>query len=584
MTQVPAAQVVEAARRVRDGVPQSGDENIHPEWRRMLGALAAHIITDDIETFTRWRIIAQTMFIGDHDDTARQLAALQARPDWRPRWEPALVESPVGAAPRSSLLPSSSGNQIRQAYVLARFEAEMGAPVDAFDQVVEFGGGFGAMCLLITRLGFTGRYVIVDNEPVRSLQRWYLSRNGLAVRPDGDLSAPSGVCTVASPALAEALDIGTTLRTAFLANWSLSETAPRVRDQVFRSLRDAHVDAIWATYQKAFGIDNAAYFTGTLREFCDVYEASVRPLRPDAGPDDDDYGHGCLALKRVPGRRFPASVNGLEPAPFETSQMRHITMAELIGEIRGAIAARRPLSVVRLGDGEARVIGYPRYVPRPLVADIWQTWFGRPDFTDDQLERVRSALKRACLDADVIGVPHAEADIHSEFGRVKALLPREGFIRRETRLCSAGFHLRLQREDLYPPLLSGLSQVGLIGPRDLTGVFPAIAGVPGIIWLQVPPEMKFSDLPDEERVRLIRFNHHLTNRYLELMDAELPRTLERWPGLVILVGAGVLGKIYCHRIKQLGGIGIDVGSMMDVWAGLKTRDNQKFDGLRVVEQ
>ena len=39
-------------------------------------------------------------------------------------------------------------------------------------------------------------------------------------------------------------------------------------------------------------------------------------------------------------------------------------------------------------------------------------------------------------------------------------------------------------------------------------------------------------------------------------------------GAVFLVGAGPFGKIYCHWIKQRGGIAIDIGSIFDSWAGI----------------
>lgn len=595
MIQDATADLLAQARRVRAGIPQAGQEHIHAEWLRLLNLLAGHILDEDLAQFTRWSTIAQTMFIGDYGDTARQLDALRARPDWTSRWEPALVESDVGGLGHSGLHAPSSGNQIRQAYTLARFEDAAGRPLNAFDRIVEFGGGFGAMCLLASRLGFRGEYIIVDNEPVRGLQRWYLLQHGLDVAsslPNLPASLPEGqqagagisISSVATSELERALTPvdDRRQRIAFIANWSLSETPLAFRNLVFRTLRRTLVDAIWVTYQRSFGDDNARYFLGKLPEFADVYETSVRPFQPDAPAGDYYFGHACLSLTRVPGRQFPLGADGLEPAPFETAEMRQLTIDELHARIRAAITARRPLSVLRLGDGEARIIGYPKYISKALVADIWHTWFGRADFTDDQVSRVRDALKDACLGADAIGVPQAEADMQSEFGRVKALLPREGFIERETPLCHAGFHLRFHRESRYPALLEGLPRIGVIGPRDTADALKRLTGVPEVIWFEVPPEMKFSDLPDEVRTRMIATHAHLTRRYEELMEAELPRALDHWPGLVVLVGAGVLGKIYCQRIKQLGGVGLDVGSMMDVWAGLKTRDNQKFDGLRPV--
>jgi len=45
------------------------------------------------------------------------------------------------------------------------------------------------------------------------------------------------------------------------------------------------------------------------------------------------------------------------------------------------------------------------------------------------------------------------------------------------------------------------------------------------------------------------------------------RALERVTlGRVYLVGAGILGKMYCDVIKQRGGVAIDIGAVIDGWA------------------
>jgi UDP-N-acetyl-D-mannosaminuronic acid transferase (WecB/TagA/CpsF family) len=42
-------------------------------------------------------------------------------------------------------------------------------------------------------------------------------------------------------------------------------------------------------------------------------------------------------------------------------------------------------------------------------------------------------------------------------------------------------------------------------------------------------------------------------------------------GKLVLVGAGLFGKVYCHVAKLHGAVAIDLGSAFDVLAGLKTR-------------
>jgi len=48
-------------------------------------------------------------------------------------------------------------------------------------------------------------------------------------------------------------------------------------------------------------------------------------------------------------------------------------------------------------------------------------------------------------------------------------------------------------------------------------------------------------------------------------------------GAPFVVAAGILGKLYCQRIKALGGFAIDVGSVADVWMGSSTRPGLDSD-------
>ncbi|KQT17777.1 hypothetical protein ASG40_17350 [Methylobacterium sp. Leaf399] len=257
-----------------------------------------------------------------------------------------------------------------------------------------------------------------------------------------------------------------------------------------------------------------------------------------------------------------------------------LSLDALRTRLSAAVSAGVPFSIIRLGDGEGRVMGYPEHVPSPLLADIWRTWFGHTAYREAQVAALREALREACRAADVIGVPQAEPYLGSEFGRVAALLAREGSIRPGTALCHAGFHLWFERHGWYAGLLAGLPEVGVIGPRDLTRVLPDRFGIGRVHWLPTPPEMRFADLPDAEAATLARRDAHLTTRLPELLDDGIPRLMRRYPGLVVLVGAGLPGKLYCARVKVLGGVAIDLGSMMDLWAGLKTRENPVFVDLR----
>jgi hypothetical protein len=41
--------------------------------------------------------------------------------------------------------------------------------------------------------------------------------------------------------------------------------------------------------------------------------------------------------------------------------------------------------------------------------------------------------------------------------------------------------------------------------------------------------------------------------------------------VLYLVAGGLLGKLYCDRIKRSGGVAVDIGALIDGWMGTDTR-------------
>ena len=69
-------------------------------------------------------------------------------------------------------------------------------------------------------------------------------------------------------------------------------------------------------------------------------------------------------------------------------------------------------------------------------------------------------------------------------------------------------------------------------------------------------------VPGEAQYPGTATGEHYPARFVELRSGlTVP-----FRGAVFLVGAGALGKIYCHWIKERGGIALDIGSMCDAWA------------------
>jgi len=276
-------------------------DEVHPDWMLYLCQIAAGIMSLDINDFINWTVIKLTIFTDDQGLlTSKQVDFLKSSLEWEPRIRPALVESPVGNPPFSRIYPPSSAGRIRQAYILKRYELEFGCNIEECDLIVEFGGGYGAMALLACKYGFSGKYIIIDNEPMSSLQAWYLSENAGPVHYGTDIGEEPGIYFAG---LSDYDTIETAVKNAerpiFLANWSLSETPADLRMRTMEWLARCGFQALGITYQGHFGMDNTAFFTSEASRFLERYELAVKPFV--YGIEEDDYfsRHRMMSLTRL---------------------------------------------------------------------------------------------------------------------------------------------------------------------------------------------------------------------------------------------------------------------------------------------
>jgi Flp pilus assembly protein TadD len=248
--------------------------------------------------------------------------------------------------------------------------------------------------------------------------------------------------------------------------------------------------------------------------------------------------------------------------------------AGVLTELRGAIASRTPYSLIRLGDGEARFLAFMdpttrRVLPETdamiMLDSIWQNWFGQPhaSFSSFDLTFLNSAVIRSIATASIIGVPMATrlSEDRQHFGYLAYLGGLvEHMLRDSDQLCTdASIPIDLHRASPFlGDLLTGADFVGVIGPHaDLPARIAARFGIARTAFYPVPGERR---LPPH---LISQSDRHFPDRYREILrDLAVP---ER--GAIFLVAAGLLGKVYCARIHELGGIAIDIGSLADGWMG-----------------
>lgn len=229
----------------------------------------------------------------------------------------------------------------------------------------------------------------------------------------------------------------------------------------------------------------------------------------------------------------------------------------VVGMICAAKTERRPLSIIRLGDGEG--IAMHHLPGESQVASCYSTWFGEQHLSQEELDQIRDRLRVACESADVLGLPSRfQYNLLERYGRVFAALKEWELPKSHQKLADQSLHWYLQLSGAMGRILHGCATVGVIGCRDLEALLKASFEVGRIRTWLVRGEAKFPGTASE---------HHWPDGFHRVM--ETLHVTER--GQLFLVGAGVLGKIYCHRVKELGGVAIDVGSVVDAWAGVDSR-------------
>ncbi len=280
--------------------------------------------------------------------------------------------------------------------------------------------------------------------------------------------------------------------------------------------------------------------------------------------------------------------------------------------IRKSREEGKPFSLIRLGSGEAALLGWPEVASmQEVAATMSSNWFDRPTWKwqvtnlfkavrDRKLHPIRravldlahrgrqygaghgppririgftprhtmkprtvwdekdvaalsDALRRSVANADIVGVPGRE-DADPMSATIGTSLTRFSLLAESASLTHANVNRFLNDALLYRPMLEKLDFVGIISSRDIEERMKRVFGIGEVRQYKVRSEPWF---PNNVPMR------HYPERFNELRETlEVP-----YAGALFLVGAGVFGKMYCDWIKRRGGVAVDAGSLFDAWAG-----------------
>ena len=227
-------------------IPLANLSDSERQWTNNRNLLINSMRSENIGDFLNWKIISDTMFFKARKE---ELNFLQKRDDWH-LWEKSLKESTIGHPKKYHLMKSSSGNLIHQGYSLSQFFNNI-SDIKDVDSILEIGGGYGCMCRLVHKLGFSGSYTILDLPEFSLLTEYYIKSTMEDTSRIKFINEIDGLVNN-KPNLLVAL-------------WSLSETKISFRNQLLSQIRP---DNFLMAYQYKFGeVDNLEYFKKIKRVF-----------------------------------------------------------------------------------------------------------------------------------------------------------------------------------------------------------------------------------------------------------------------------------------------------------------------------
>lgn len=143
-------------------------------WPANREALLAHLERDDLSRFLEWSTIRATMYVGM--GAAYMPYELEELKENRYTWMPAIAWTGFGGDVEKFEGHRSDPNLIHQAYHLKQWLGRTQQDLSRMSSIVEVGAGYGAMSLICRRLGFEGRYYIIDLPELTQIQAYYLNQ------------------------------------------------------------------------------------------------------------------------------------------------------------------------------------------------------------------------------------------------------------------------------------------------------------------------------------------------------------------------------------------------------------------------
>ena len=165
-----------------------------------------------------------------------------------------IEENSIGNPVRYFLYPKSSGNKINHVFHLSVLKNRFDIKLKDINKIFEFGGGYGCMAEIFSKINKRINYLCFDTYYVSLLQYYYLKHNNL----DVGFKKKNKILLCAK--IDKIKDYWKkNFNYLFIANWSISETPIIYRKKFERLIQNSSY--ILICFQEKFeNVNNLKYF------------------------------------------------------------------------------------------------------------------------------------------------------------------------------------------------------------------------------------------------------------------------------------------------------------------------------------
>ena len=219
----------------------------------------------DITNFLRKNFIQKMFFVHNRLFILKELVELKKDKNWI-FYRKLIEEDHVGNPVRYFLYPKSSGNRINHVYHLSILASEFNINLKKITNVFEFGGGYGCMARIFSKINSKISFTCFDTGFVNLLQYYYLKQNNLNV----GFSKKNKFYLISNTKKMN----NSSSNSLFIANWSLSETPINFRKKFFKLIKNSKL--ILISFQENFeNIDNLKYFKNLKKKLEKKFETKI---------------------------------------------------------------------------------------------------------------------------------------------------------------------------------------------------------------------------------------------------------------------------------------------------------------------